>query len=378
MQNISKNHHLNLRNSTWYFLAMVNGTRVKKALSTSVTEARSLRDLYLKEISLYGEIISLKSAALEATENSVLFGEVATEWSTIIKNEVKSSTLRDYKSAMNFYILPHFGNTPISEISYANIESFRAKLTCSSKRKNNVLVPMRAVMQFAYKSELIDKNPMDLVANLRVDKADIHPLSIDEVFCFLDVVDPYYKSFFIVAFFTGMRFGEMSALKWKNVCFKRNVIQVRETRVNGEEGRPKTKGSLRDINMMPPVIEAMKDQKQITSPNSPYVFLNKNIRPLTPASTNFLFWKPALKKAGLEKRSLYQTRHTFASLMLDSGEIPGWVQKMMGHSSLKMILEHYYSHIQNYQRDDGSAFMENVYKKRHCSEEVKQDVSHKK
>ena len=47
--------------------------------------------------------------------------------------------------------------------------------------------------------------------------------------------------------------------------------------------------------------------------------------------------------------------------MLDAGELPGWVQKMMGHESLKMILERYYSYIKNYQRDDGSAFMDNVY-----------------
>ena len=48
--------------------------------------------------------------------------------------------------------------------------------------------------------------------------------------------------------------------------------------------------------------------------------------------------------------------------MLDAGEIPGWVQAMMGLESLKMILERYYSFIKNYKRDDGSAFMENVYK----------------
>lgn len=52
---------------------------------------------------------------------------------------------------------------------------------------------------------------------------------------------------------------------------------------------------------------------------------------------------------------------TFATLMLDGGELPGWVQKMMGHVSMKMILERYYSYIKNYQRDDGSAFMDNVY-----------------
>ena len=94
---------------------------------------------------------------------------------------------------------------------------------------------------------------------------------------------------------------------------------------------------------------------------SDYVFLNQKGRPLLPNSINYHIWKPALKKAGLKPRSLYQTRHTFATLMLDGGELPGWVQKMMGHESLKVILERYYSYIKNYERDDGNSFMEKVY-----------------
>jgi len=68
-----------------------------------------------------------------------------------------------------------------------------------------------------------------------------------------------------------------------------------------------------------------------------------------------------MEKAGLKYRSLLQTRHTFATLMLDSGELPGWVQQMMGHETLQMVHEKYYSFIKNYQRDDGRAFMEKVY-----------------
>jgi len=113
--------------------------------------------------------------------------------------------------------------------------------------------------------------------------------------------------------------------------------------------------------MLPPVVDALRSQRKITMGKSEYVFLNYYNRPLIPGSVNGHTWKPALKKAGLKPRSLYQTRHTFATLMLDAGELPGWVQKMMGHASLKMILERYYSYIKNYQRDDGSAFMENVY-----------------
>jgi integrase len=158
-----------------------------------------------------------------------------------------------------------------------------------------------------------------------------------------------------------MRFGEMAALRWTDVSFNLNVIKVRRTRVRGEEGRPKTKGSNRDIKMPPPVVEAIKELKKTNMLKSSYVFINKRKEPLKPGSINYHIWKPALKKAGLKPRSLYQTRHTFATLMLDAGELPGWVQAMMGHESMKMILEKYYSHIQNYKRDDGGAFMENVF-----------------
>jgi hypothetical protein len=83
--------------------------------------------------------------------------------------------------------------------------------------------------------------------------------------------------------------------------FKHGVIKVRETRVRGEEGRPKTPGSTRDIRILPPVADALRDQEKVTMDKTEYA------------------------------------------------------------ETLKMILERYYSYIRNYQRDDGSAFMANVY-----------------
>jgi len=352
-----KNHHLYKRGKVWYFECMVKGKRTNKALSESVTEARSLRDQYLLEIKVYGDI----QGPLPAEDSGPLFGELAQEWVNIKAKEIKSSTLRDYRSSMNYHILPMLGNTPIGDIGYLDIKRTIAALSCSGKRLKNVLVPMRELFEFAQLSGFIDKNPMTLIKNPKVSKPDIRPLSMEEVNLFLRNVSPRYNNFFIVAFFTGMRFGEMAVLKWKNVDFRLGTIKVRETRVRGEEGRPKTNKAVRDITMLPPVIEALRDQRKYTMGKSEYVFLNQYNRPLLPDSVNQHVWKPALKKAGLEKRRLYETRHTFATLMLDAGELPGWVQKMMGHETLQMIHERYYSYIKNYQREDGSAFMQNVY-----------------
>jgi integrase len=352
-----KNHHMSLRGNTWYFETKIKGRRTRKALSQSVTEARRIRDEFLREIKLHGDLLTVKLS----DGPGPLFGEMARDWVDIISKEIKLSTLTDYRYSMNRYVLPRFGNTLIREINYLDIKKFVSTLTCSKKRINNVLVPMRSVLKMAYLSEIIEKNPMDRIKNLKTDKPDIHPLSMDEVRRFLNNVSPRFRDFFTIAFFTGMRFGEMAGLKWHHIDFRLGIIKVRETRVMGEEGRPKTKKSTRDIKILPPVLTALMSQRKETFGKSDYLFLNQYDKNIDPMSMNFHVWKPGLKKAGLTPRSLYQTRHTFATLMLDAGEHPGWVQKMMGHETMQMIYEKYYSYIRNYERDEGSAFMEKVF-----------------
>lgn len=354
----NKNHHLELHGDTWYFVAMIDGKRIKKSLGTSsLTEARKKRDDHIMEIEMNGDLQNHQASHAEKR----LFGEVAQIWAEIAKKEVKKSTFIDYRDSMNKLILPRFGNIPIGEITYLDIKAFITELPSSNKRKNNILVPMRSVFKVAFLDGIIDANPMDRVKNLKVKKPDINPLPMEDIKQFLTVVSPHYKNFFEVAFFTGMRFGEMAALKWKNVDLKRRIVKVRETRVEGEEGMPKTPKSVRDIKMLDPVLTALQEQAKQTWGKSDYVFLNQDGRPLNPNPVNFYIWKPALKKAGLKPRPLYQTRHTFATLMLDAGEKPGWVQTMMGHETLQMILERYYSHVKSYAGDDGNAFMEKIY-----------------
>ena len=156
----------------------------------------------------------------------------------------------------------------------------------------------------------------------------------------------------------------MSALKWKNVDFDRNIIKVVEARVYGEEDRPKTHSSYRDIEMLPMVYEALKDQARQTRLRSKYVFVNKEDKPIEIETIRKNAWKRGLKKAGIEYRPIIQTRHTFATLMVSTGENLGWVMKMMGHSSLKMITDKYFSYIPNVTHMDGSKFLEEYEKKK--------------
>jgi integrase len=349
----NKNHHMVKRKNTWYFVTKVKHRKIRKALSQSITEARILRDEYITNIKLTGDIQNVQQ-----TDGGPLFGELAVKWDKIMTKKVRPSTMIDYKSAMNTYILPEFGNTPIKDISCLAVEEMVSDLECSAKRINNILIPLRSVFKLAHRSKLINENIMLLVDNHKISKAQIRPLSIDEVRLFLNNVNPFYKPFFTVAFFTGMRGGEMSALKWSNVRLDTRKIDIVETRVYGEEGRPKTEGSFRTIDMLPMVYSAFQEQAARTRLKSIYAFLNCDDKPVDVETLRKTAWTAGLKTSKIEYRPMIQTRHTFATLMITAGENLGWVQRMLGHSSLKMIVEKYYAYIPNMTHNDGSRFVE--------------------
>lgn len=173
---------------------------------------------------------------------------------------------------------------------------------------------------------------------------------------FLEHTPAHYKPFFTVLFFTGMRFGEAAALKWKNVELENGLIRIVETRVYGEEGRPKAKGSKRDIDLLPPVVESLKIQREMNLAGQ-YVFLDQKHEIMTPDHIRELIWKPTLKRAGLEYRPPIQTRHSFATMAIESGEALGWVQHMLGHKTLQMIFNNYHKWIKKDTQHNGSAMM---------------------
>lgn len=90
---------------------------------------------------------------------------------------------------------------------------------------------------------------------------------------------------------------------------------------------------------------------------SKYVFLDLDSKPIDVEILRKTAWTKGLKDANIEYRPMIQTRHTFATLMITTGENIGWVQRMMGHASLQMIVEKYDAHIPNMTHNDGSLFV---------------------
>lgn len=350
----NKYHHLYKRGNTWYF----RKDRARLSLETTVaTEAIRLRDKFLENFHLYGVFHHMPSAA-----DTLTFGEISKEWAKIHVKKVKYTSWRDYRSSMNTHLLPMFKDITIKDLSYQDVEYFISNLECSNKRINNILIPMRSVFKYAYRCDYISDNVMLKVDNLSVDQPEIFPLTHEEVLEVLNATDPFYRPYTSVRFYSGMRSGEIDGLHWSDykLDMKPNPkIHINKSYVYGKEGKTKTKKSKRFIDCIGFVVEALEEQRKLTG-KSKYIFLTEDGERMNPDHYRNVVWIPALKKAGLEYRPPIQTRHTFATMMLSFGEDIGWVQHMLGHSSLQMIFTRYYAWIPNKTRNDGNAFMEAV------------------
>jgi integrase len=188
----------------------------------------------------------------------------------------------------------------------------------------------------------------------------------DEIATFLAACPPWWRPYFAVAFGTGMRPNEEIALKRGDVDWRRGSVRIRAGRYRGVESSPKTENSIRDVEMLPMVVDALKRQfaqqaaqrlklgQGIPEAGKDYVFTAPSGALVDIDQLRSSVWYPTLTKAKLRRREMYSCRHSFASNALAAGENPAWVAAMLG-DTLKMVFEVYARFIPNLTRRDGSA-----------------------
>jgi integrase len=227
----------------------------------------------------------------------------------------------------------------------------------SNRRINLVLQSGRLCLDGAVRRGWLNENPARAIRDLREERREPDPFSLDEVTTLLTdgVQTGWERRYFEVAFFTGLRPSEQIGLQWSDVEWSRKLICVRRGVGRFGEGETKTEGSLREVHMLPRVRRALKAQRAATDERSVWIFPNERGGPLNITNLRERVWRPALRRAGLRARTMYQTRHTFAILALSSGEALDWVAKMLGHRTTQMVIRHYHKYVPNLTRRDGDA-----------------------
>jgi len=204
-------------------------------------------------------------------------------------------------------------------------------------------------IDLALQDGVIERNPstslrLEHILPKKRQKTDYEPdpLNKHEITKMISAADDWYKPMIITWLFTGMRPGELIALTWEDINLTNRMIDINKSHVLGNNQSPKTEHSVRLIEMLPPVYEALKEQHQKTFyldglnghvfryPKSLKCFVDHR-------NLSRYVWKPTIKKAGIRYRNQYQARHTFASQMLTEGNDPWWLARQLGHRGIDMI-----------------------------------------
>lgn len=284
-----------------------------------------------------------RHAATLGTFTNKTVGEALEDFLRNTRRKYEVSTIRGYTSAIYFHLIPAFGNIPIRQITTKDIKDWISGLHISAKRINNVLIPLRLVLRDAYMDELIDSNPADRVKNIPHRYDEPQPFKPDEMRLILENCTSQTRNLFQFAFWSGLRTSELIALEWSDIDFVKGVIRVSRASVKRITKQPKTHAGKREVLILPFAHEALERQKEFTFALGGQIFHNP--RTNKPWDTDNQIreraWLPAINAAGVTYRNPYQTRHTYASMLLSAGENPMWVAQQMGHADWAMIRKRY-------------------------------------
>lgn len=251
-----------------------------------------------------------------------------------------------------------WGETPIDELTTPALRAWIAELAekLAPKSVRNCVGVLSTVLSEATTDSIISSNPLAPIT-IKVllpkkrkskDKPDkIDPFNPDEIAAILSAApSPQERAMIQFAFSTGVRIGELIAVKWDNIGMRTRTVRIEDNVTSSEIGTvekdTKTEGSERDISLIPPALAAIETMRPISQFRSPYIFTHPKDGGRWLNEHQYRNrWRIILRKAGVRYRNPYQTRHTFASTLLMNGEPELLVAKLLGHTTVEMVRRHY-------------------------------------
>lgn len=259
---------------------------------------------------------------------------------------IKASTAEGYRKIINGVLRPKIGAISLAEFRRGDARQMCEGIAATNKRIANILSVLRAALQDAVGDDLIDSNPIagwTYARNVAPrEEDDVDPFTPDEQRAILKALPDQGRNLIQFALWSGLRTSELVALQWNDIDFGRGEIRVRRATTQAARRQAettKTRSGTRAVKLLGPAREALEAQKPHTLLAGAHVFHNpRTAEPWTgDQPIRKTLWQPALRRAGVRYRVPYQTRHTYASMMLSAGEHPMWVAQQMGHADWAMI-----------------------------------------
>jgi len=243
----------------------------------------------------------------------IIFADFARLWlSSYAEMKLKPSTLRSYRDIINNHLIPVMGDYQLTEITTDKLQRYVAMRLRKVKPKTviNEIVPLKEMFRHAVKWGYLKANPAGDVERPSFDKKEIEILMLDEVRKFLNT-ESYYRIAFLTAVLTGLRAGELWGLQWNDINWKLGQVYVRRALWKSQFQTPKSKKSVRKIDLLPQLVDELKHWKTICPAN------DHNLMFPSPEGSMSIhenvvkrYFNPALKHAGVRRVSFHSLRHS--------------------------------------------------------------------
>lgn len=287
-----------------------------------------------------------------------------------LKNGRKISYASTQRNNYERHIKPYFENTNLNKLTYDHIFEFREYLKTKPKKQNEketlsyntinkVLILLKKIFDTGIRKSLIDKNPVENLRKLPIRKPNIKFWSIEEFTRFRELIrddEISYDLFFVIAFFTGMRMGEILALNWNDINLLTNTIFVTKTVyfVNNTSyiNTTKTRSGTRNITINKKLAEMLKDWKEkqkeklkeFTENTDELQIIQSTPITITKNMIDKKFKQILERDKDLKRIRIHDLRHSHASLLINQGEDYLVVKERLGHASITTTIDTY-SHL---------------------------------
>lgn len=274
---------------------------------------------------------------------------------------LRPSTLNGYRRSLELHVKPHLGNKPLSKITATDLRSLYRTLLetgrvspregqspgLSGRTVHGIHTTLHHALKTAMEQNLIPSNPATEVDPPKFTGAPMKVLTESQLDAFMKAIekDEFWRDFFYTAVTTGLRRGEICALRWEDFDTKQGTLHVRRT-LHKEKGKPLTTGDtktyagMRKIVLPPSTADLLRDRQKHSC--SLWIF-HDPLRPELPINPNRAYQqlKALLAEAGLPDIRFHDIRHTFATHALASGVDAKTLAGILGHTKASFTLDTY-------------------------------------
>ena len=294
------------------------------------------------------------------------------EWLLIISSRIKESTEANYRMKAEKHLIPYFGDMLCSSLKSKEIYSFiekKSKDGLSVRYISDILVLLKTIFKYACREYNI-KNVIDGIIMPKKPKAEVSLLDNEDqkkLKNYLRINDGKTSLGISVALYTGMRIGEICALRWKDIDLENGIITISKTiqriqcNTDGKKTKlvitePKSESSKRKIPIPECLFKTLKNNKN----SGDYFILSDTNKPVEPRTMQYRF-ASVLKKIGAVSVHFHSLRHLFATRCIALGFDVKTLSEILGHSSIELTLSKYGSKSNRTQDNSNSCKGSNLY-----------------